>query len=63
MLEMNSELRELAFKRATTAELRRGAKASGMRALVEDGKMKIFKGTTTPEEVSRITQTEDVVVD
>ncbi len=63
MVEMNSELRELAFKRATTAELRRGAKASGMRALVEDGKMKIFKGTTTPEEVARITQTEDMVTE
>ncbi len=63
MIEMNSELRELAFKRATTAELRRGAKASGMRTLVEDGKLKIFKGTTTPEEVARITQTEDVATE
>jgi type IV pilus assembly protein PilB len=60
MIEMNSELRELAFKRATTAEIRRGAKASGMRSLVEDGKMKIFKGVTTAEEVARITQTEDI---
>jgi type IV pilus assembly protein PilB len=63
MIEMNSELRELAFKRATTAELRRAAKASGMRALVEDGKLKVFKGITTPEEVSRITQTEGVALE
>jgi type IV pilus assembly protein PilB len=63
MLEMNSELRELAFKRATTAELRRGAKASGMRPLVQDGRLKIFKGTTTAEEVSRITQVESVVAE
>ncbi len=63
MIEMNSELRELAFKRATTAELRRGAKASGMRPLVEDGRMKIFKGITTAEEVSRITQTEGVAAE
>jgi len=30
---------------------------------MEDGKIKIFKGTTTPEEVARITQTEGVLVD
>ena len=60
MIEMNRELRELAFKRATTAEIRRGDKASGMRSLVEDGKLKIFKGVTTAEEVARITQTEDI---
>jgi type II secretory ATPase GspE/PulE/Tfp pilus assembly ATPase PilB-like protein len=34
-----------------------------MRTLMEDGKIKIFKGITTPEEVARITQTEGVVID
>jgi hypothetical protein len=29
---------------------------------MEDGKIKIFKGTTTPEEVARITQAEGVVI-
>ena len=33
MIEMNSEIRELAFKRATTSELRQAAKAGGMRTL------------------------------
>jgi len=63
MFEMNSEIRELAFKKAPTSELRKAAKASGMRTLMEDGKIKIFKGITTPAEVVRITQSEGVVVD
>jgi len=62
MFEMNNELRELAFAKAPTSELRKAAKASGMRTLMEDGKIKIFKGTTTPAEVVRITQTEGAVV-
>jgi len=63
MFEMNNEIRELAFAKAPTAELRKAAKASGMRTLMEDGKIKIFNGVTTPAEVVRITQTEGVVVD
>jgi len=63
MIELNSELRELAFRKAPAGELREAAKASGMRNLMEDGKLKIFHGITTPAEVARITQTEGVVVD
>ncbi len=61
MLQMNNELRELAFNRAPTTELRKAAKASGMRGLVEDGKLKILRGITTPEEVVRIAQAEGIV--
>ncbi len=61
MIELNAEIRELAFKRAPTNELRKCARASGMRTLTQDGILKIFKGTTTAEEVSRITQAEGVV--
>ena len=61
MLEMNAEMRELAFKRATTSDLRKAARAGGMRTLTDDGRLKIFKGLTTAEEVSRIAQTEGVV--
>ena len=63
MVEMNSELRELAFTKAPSTELKKAARASGMRTLMEDGKIKIFKGVTTPEEVARIAQTEGVVID
>ncbi len=63
MLEMNSELRDLAFRRASISEIRRAARASGMRTLLEDGKLKILRGITTPEEVARITQAEGLVVE
>jgi type IV pilus assembly protein PilB len=61
MVELNSELRELAFAKAPTTELRRTAIAGGMRNLMEDGKVKIFEGVTTPEEVARISQIEAIV--
>ncbi len=58
MVEMNNELRELAYKRSATAELREAAQASGMRTLAEDGVIKVFKGISTAEEVSRTAQVE-----
>ncbi len=61
MIELNSQIRELAFKRAPTTELRKAARASGMRTLTGDGIIKVFKGVTTAEEVSRIAQAEGVV--
>ena len=61
MVEMNSEIRELAFAKAPTSELRKAARASGMRPLMDDGKIKIFKGITTLEEVARTAQTEEVI--
>jgi len=63
MFEMNNEIRDMAFRRAPTTELRRAAKATGMRTLMEDGKLKIFNAITTPAEVVRITQTEGEAVD
>jgi type IV pilus assembly protein PilB len=63
MLEMNNELRELAFERAPTSELRKAARASGMRSLLEDGKLKVFNGVTTLEEVAKTSQAEGLVVD
>ncbi|MFC1676050.1 GspE/PulE family protein [Planctomycetota bacterium] len=63
MVELNAELRELAFSRAPNIELKKAAIASGMRTLMDDGKNKIFKGVTTPEEVVKISQVEGVLVD
>jgi len=58
LMEMNSELRELAFTRAPTNKLRQAAKAGGMKTLSEDGRLKILDGITTPEEVVRIAQSQ-----
>ncbi len=63
MLEMNNEVRELAFNRAPTNELRRAARAGGMRNLLEDGKIKILRGVTTAQEVARIAQSEGVLAE
>ncbi len=62
MLEMNSELRDLAFNRSTASKLRTAARASGMKTLLDDGKLKILLGVTTPEELVRITQAEGIVM-
>jgi type IV pilus assembly protein PilB len=61
VLVMNSELRELAFKRAATNQVRKAARAAGMRSLLEDGQRKILTGMTTAEEVMRSTQVEGVI--
>jgi len=58
MLLMNSELRELAFNRASVTQVRRAAKATGMRTLLEDGQRKILAGSTSVEEILRIAQDE-----
>ncbi|MEQ9095147.1 hypothetical protein AY599_02880 [Leptolyngbya valderiana BDU 20041] len=57
MMLMNSDLREMAFRKAPVAELRVAAIKSGMKTLTEDGKRKILSGQTTPAEVARVTQT------
>jgi len=56
MMQMNTELRDLAFNKASAEKLRKAALASGMRPLVGDGRLKILRGVTTPEEIARVTQ-------
>ncbi|MHC5190999.1 MAG: GspE/PulE family protein [Planctomycetota bacterium] len=63
MLEMNNQLREQALARAPASALRKTALATGMNSLLGDGKKKVFRGITTPSEVSRVAQAEGLVVD
>lgn len=63
MVELNNEIRELAFSKAPTTELRKAAIASGMRTLMDDGRIKVFHGITTPEEVVKICQAENSGLD
>jgi len=51
MMRMTGQLRELTFAQAPAQELRRKARAGGMRTLLEDGIQKALKGNTTLEEV------------
>lgn len=59
MLQMNAELRDLAFKLSPVSELRRAALASGMRPLVADGRIKVLNGVTTPDEIARVSQVDE----
>ncbi|HCT44105.1 MAG: pilus assembly protein PilB [Phycisphaerae bacterium] len=56
MMIMNAEIRDLAFKRAPSSRIRKAAIAAGMKELVEDGRLKVLNGTTTPEEIARVSQ-------
>ncbi len=51
MMRMSSQIRELTFAQAPSQELRKKARASGMRSLLEDGITKALKGSTTLDEV------------
>ncbi len=63
MMTMNNEVRELAFKRAPSNLIRKAARASGMKGLLDDGKTKILNGVTTAAEIARVTQAEGIVAD
>jgi len=63
MMIMTNEIREMAFKRAPTNILRKAARAAGMKSLLDDGKVKILAGISTPQEIARVTQAEGIVVD
>ncbi|TFH46817.1 MAG: hypothetical protein E4H01_09335 [Lysobacterales bacterium] len=63
MMELNSEVRELAFRKASTNKIRDETISSGMRTLREDGVRKIISGLTTIEEVLRITSEAQAMYD
>ncbi len=58
LMIMNAEIRELAFNRASVGKIRQAALRNGMRSLLGDGKIKILKGVTTPDEVAKFAQIE-----
>src|SRR6266566_8124957 len=61
MMAMNTQLRELAFDRAPTNKIRKAALASGMKSLLQDGKLKVLNGSTTAEEIVKVAQVEGIV--
>jgi type IV pilus assembly protein PilB len=57
LMEMDPVLREMSYRKASAAELRRQARLSGgMTSLREDGIRKVLEGITTLEEVLAVTQ-------
>ncbi|MBI4576443.1 MAG: Flp pilus assembly complex ATPase component TadA [Planctomycetes bacterium] len=62
LMEMNTELRDLAFKKAPTDHLRAAAVRSGMATLQQDACRKVLMGVTTLDEVLRITHQADLAL-
>lgn len=58
LMTMNSEIRDLAFNRASVSKIRAAAVRGGMRSLVGDGKIKILRGVTTATEIANFAQVE-----
>jgi general secretion pathway protein E len=56
LMDLNGELRNLIMQNADAGRLTEAARKNGMRNLREDGWEKIALGTTTVEEVVRVTQ-------
>ena len=61
MMELNNEIRELAFSRSPTNKIRKAAIAGGMKTLLGDGRLKVLNGTTTAEEIVKVAQVEGIV--
>src|SRR6266487_1690252 len=61
MMQLNTEIRTLAFERAPTNKIRKAALASGMKSLLADGKLKVLNGSTTAEEIVKVAQVEGIV--
>ncbi|WP_020475275.1 GspE/PulE family protein [Zavarzinella formosa] len=51
MMKLNSAIREMTFNMAPSPDIRKVARANGMRTLLEDGTAKAFSGLTTLDEV------------
>jgi general secretion pathway protein E len=58
VLRITEEIRRLAIRNASSAEIKHAAQAQGLRTLRDDGAHKVLSGVTTIEEVMRVTAEE-----
>jgi len=63
LMKMTSSIRELTFAQAPTQEIRRKARGSGMKTLLDDGVQKVLKGVSTLEEVLSTCHAEALLVE
>jgi len=56
LLDIDNAMRQLIVKTADATVLKAEAIRSGMRTLKQDGWNKVLAGSTTPDEVMRVTQ-------
>ena len=58
ILVVDEELRAMIDQKKSSDEIRKVAQTLGMKSLYQDGLLKVKKGTTTPEEIIRVTKLE-----
>jgi general secretion pathway protein E/type IV pilus assembly protein PilB len=63
LLVTTDEIRQLAHDRASTWKVKQMATSQGMRTLREDGWIKVLRGTTSVDEVLRITKGDHDLID
>ncbi len=56
---IDESIKELIVKKAPSGTIKKTAVARGMRTLAQDGWYKVIQGLTTPEEVMRVTSTDE----
>ncbi len=60
LMEMNTTIRDMAFRKEPSNKMRDAARLNGMVTLLEDGVRKILDGFTTVEEIMNIAKREDI---
>ncbi len=60
LMEMNSVLREMVFRKETISKIQEQARLSGMVTLLEDGVRKVLEGITSLDEILAITHRTDI---
>ena len=58
MMLLDNKIKDMILKRASSAQIAQVAREAGMKSLREDGMEKVLAGSTTIEEVIRVTQAE-----
>jgi len=61
ILVLNEPLKELTSQKASSDQIKKCAVAHGMRTLRQSGWLKVIEGITTPEEIIRVTQSEEII--
>ena len=59
VLLVDEKIKELVLNRASASQIKRLAMSRGMHTLLQDGWRKIIAGITTPQEVMKVTSSED----
>ncbi len=60
LMELNSVMREMVFRKEPVLRIKEQARLSGMVTLLEDGVRKVFDGITSIDEIVTITHREDI---